>query len=228
VTGGKLLDKKNRKNTILLGMNEFGKDQKYNNKLARQYDGIGAVLNGDADIADKFVNSNIVDVTTGNLSRDLGKPYVVINRSGIRMGVIFTRKLQENDNTLYFMDPILSVIKLKRKMKKDKVNFVVLVSEIDSNCRSIDKGSFITPEVSCEEQDSLNVLVKRLPPGFVDIIVNRSDGFYFGKIKDLLVLQIPKGHNVVAEAKIYWSKRNKTFDRRRAVVFPPKFRDKGK
>lgn len=183
------------------------------------YDGIGVSSLVASSKKVTSINSSIIDVKTGRLIGHKGlSSSLIIEKGGVKIGIIAARAHnREEENHHYYMDPVLAVIKLRKYLAKQGVNIVVLMTEVDSNCRQY-RSTHPSPEIKCDEDDPLMNLIGRLPPGFVNLVVNRSNGYYYGKISDTFVMQLPKNKRVVSWAEFYIDMKDNTLDNRRTKV----------
>lgn len=183
-----------------------------------------------------FVNSNIIDLKTGNLLKWKNLlPYRFIQINDLRIGIIGTTVFDpsklKNTHPLkghYFEDPILSIIKTTKKLKRKGAELIVLSTHVKSHCMvpNSRKLKFLNNasahQLSCPSpKDSLLTLLKRLPPHTIDIImtsnVKTGDGF----INDIPILQNPGNGVYFSRIEIMYDKKSKKIIPDRTIIHPP-------
>jgi 2',3'-cyclic-nucleotide 2'-phosphodiesterase (5'-nucleotidase family) len=159
------------------------------------------------------INSNVLKMNTGlPFQNDVFSPYKLITKNGVKIGIIsvapyhlVTLKKKKLLDGYYFEDPVLTFLKMKRKLKKLGAQILIITTQLESVCKTklpnqyklASKKEFfqlrcpdnITPEELTKERDHLYRFVKRLPPNSVDLIIaggtEESDGF----VNEIPVLQ---------------------------------------
>lgn len=139
-------------------------------------DSLGAIKDRIAQAHFPFLAINITD-KNGNLFDGL-KPSTVIERGGVRVGVIGAISLSAREEILSpkvkelsFTDPIPLIIKEAQRLRTESnVDFVVLSYHTGLECADCDLNSDDSDSSICS-QDNFSTLMDELPKGLIDLIV---------------------------------------------------------
>lgn len=120
---------------------------------------------------------------------------------------------------LIFEDPILSILKTKKKLKGLGISSYILTLDISTNCRSqIDfklshyLSELKDNELHCEENDPLLKFVKRLPPELVDMIIlanpeeNKGNQFLIGNLNNIPIVKLDASGNFILLLEMNYDK----------------------
>lgn len=196
----------------------LGKEDK--EKTLENYKSLGhdAILYTENELSDfditnsislPFVASNIMDIATGKNKEGANlAPYRVIEKNGIRIGIIGTTTFKKGIqfNGIYFEDPVLSFLKAKKELKEQKVDITVLLVHSQTECSPLpsDEEHHIAGVIECADSSAdLEKIISRLPTGSVDLIIG-GDAFNLNQnISGIPVLQNQGQGMYISLAKVY-------------------------
>ena len=176
-----------------------------------------------------FTNNNIKSIKTHESIKRKGlMPFRIIKLGTAKVGVVSLDFLKNNKdiNDFYYQDPIFSFMKLKETLKKNKVNFFILMANLNSNCVSEIPFMIKTFKnkkdhaLKCNDKDPLIEFVKRLPPNSVDLIVTSTSSFGSGFLNDIPIIQIPGKGKYLGRAEFTFNIQKETIEREKTTVFP--------
>ncbi len=122
-----------------------------------------------------WLSANIVDRTTGE-SAGIAPPSTVIERAGVRVGVIgvtteqtLTTTIAANVSDLAIRPLAVAIAAEAQRLRtSEHVDVVVVAAHAGGNCRELADSHDVT---SCEAHDEIFEVAAALPPGLVDVIV---------------------------------------------------------
>jgi len=177
-----------------------------------------------------FLNENIIDLQLGTrIDRPYLSPYKIIEKKGIKFGLIFLETFKGPDTTIngiYVQDPIISLFHLKNEFRKKKVDFSIIVINTPSRCYADYKRkpkalNTSGTDINCPPKDPLKEFISRMPPFFGDIIISPSSHASNGHIKSKAVLLIPKDGQFMGRAKIIYDDETKKLNTQLSSLLPP-------
>jgi 2',3'-cyclic-nucleotide 2'-phosphodiesterase (5'-nucleotidase family) len=143
-----------------------------------------------------FITSNIIDLKTGApLNTSSLLPYKVISKAGKKIAIMgmtnypsLTNVQKSKVKGLIFSDLIHSFLKVKKELRKKRIDLSILMLKIKTECKGnfnlhplIDNGE---NDLRCPKEDPLTQFIDRLPPNSIDAIYlngkSNSNGFYKG------------------------------------------------
>ena len=181
-----------------------------------------------------FINSNIMDLKKSSLLKDKKiNPWKLISMNDLSIGIIgvtdpSTLTYEEQLKGIYFEDPILSIIKAKKELKKKGAHIIILLTRVKSTCRHLSPEKYSSSkqfsnfQLQCSDpNDPLVSLIERFPPDTIDIIItgdtNTGDGF-IGKIP---VLQNPGRGSHFSKLELFYDTQNKKIIHGKTMIHPP-------
>lgn len=143
-----------------------------------------------------WLSSNILSIKTGEPIELHGtKPYQIFEKGIIKIGVIgitsyslMNSKERNEVSGYYFQDPVTTILKYKNLLKKEGVNFLVVMFNTPQACdqgpnrRPIPLKDLPTLESHCKNQFEGKKLLERLPPETIDLLITnqkQSSGFFY-------------------------------------------------
>ncbi|MBT3586017.1 MAG: hypothetical protein HN509_14015 [Halobacteriovoraceae bacterium] len=192
--------------------------------------------NNEASFKVPFLNSNIIDLKTGEPFADQNHaPYKLIKVSGLKVGIIAVTSLEtlnsekrKNLSGVYFEDPILSFLKAKKALARKGAQLIFLMAHLNSHCKapypkeSKTFASRANYQLSCGgKSDELMTLIRRLPPHSVDAIVLSKGTLGSGYIGDLPVIQGPGKGQYISRVDFYYDIGEAKLIREKTLVHPP-------
>ncbi len=176
-----------------------------------------------------FVAENIIDLQLGSrIERPYLSPYKIIEKDGIRFGLIFLETFKGPESTvsgIYIQDPIISLLQLKKTFQKKKVDFTIISINSSTACRS-DQTIQATPiltekdDIICPSEDPLLQTIQRMPPLFGDLIIAPSETMAIGHLKGRALMTIPGQGKFMGRAKIVFNKNDKKIISEKTVMLP--------
>ena len=145
-----------------------------------------------------FLTSNILDLKTLKpTSMHKSLPYKIIEISNIKVGIISVTPFKtikgETDDFktgLYFEDPVLSFLKIKKILRKKGVNLTILM-------------------ISEKNIDNVHRFVKRLPPNSVDVIVSSNTKSNATLIEEIPILQNYGEGKFISSIELFYDKQDR-------------------
>lgn len=179
-----------------------------------------------------FTNNNIISLKTRERIKRKGlAPYRIVKLGNMRAGIVsldfIAKNMNKNDKNTYYQDPIFSFLKLKKKLKKENIHFLILMANLKSNCISkkpFEVKMFKDREehtLNCKkEKDPLKEFVNRLPPHSVDLIITSTSKFGSGFINDIPIVQIPGEGKFLGRAEFAFNNVTKKLISKKTAVYP--------
>jgi 2',3'-cyclic-nucleotide 2'-phosphodiesterase (5'-nucleotidase family) len=145
-----------------------------------------------------FLTSNILDLKTLKPTSLHGSlPYKIIEISNIKIGIISVTpfkaikdKKDDFKTGLYFEDPVLSFLKIRKVMKRKGINLTVLM-------------------ISEKNIDNVHRFVKRLPPNSVDVIVSGNTKSNATLIEGIPILQNHGEGKFISSIELYYDRQDR-------------------
>ncbi len=140
-----------------------------------------------------FLASNSVDLATGKNINKLGvKSFLIKKINNVKIAIasvnFYKKGKEKNTNKIYYEDPILSFLKVKRRLRRKKIEFVILLVH------------------TYGDVDKFASFVKRLPPNSVDLIV--TDAMENGPktMRSIPILHAPGKGQFLSHIELYYNK----------------------
>ncbi len=142
-----------------------------------------------------FIISNMIDLATGEtFSNESINPWKIIERDGVKIGIVSVTNykfLKDNESSrvkgLFFEDIVLSILRAKKHFAKNKVDFSILMANIDSGCHSGHDKEFACPN----QGDELKRLLERIPPETINLAFASPNRIANGVINNIPVVLVP-------------------------------------
>ncbi len=159
-----------------------------------------------------FIISNMIDLSTGQtFSNESIKPWKVIEKNGLKVGLISVTnynfiKGDEPSKTrgLFFEDMVLSILRAKREFAKSKVDFTILMTNIDSGCHLSHKKELACPN----EGDDLKKLIERIPPDTINLVLASPNRIASGLINNIPTVLIPGQGKWLSRVRLIFKNNN--------------------
>lgn len=182
-----------------------------------------------------FINSNIINLKTGKLlDNENITSYKIYQVNKTQIGIIsissnLIKKQNKKLKGLYFLDPILSILKTKKRLKKLGVDIIILLAQLNTTCsspkfrRQKTLNDWKSHKLHCpkEDKDELVKLIKRLPPNTIDFIIGGSDTFSTGFINQIPVIQNPGKGKYIGLLEINFNNITKKVIKDKTKIYQP-------
>lgn len=183
-----------------------------------------------------FINSNILDLKTGKPLEDSQLlPYKIVTVNDIKIGIIgitspsnTSKKLYSKVKGVYFEDPVLSFLKTKKILRREKVNVTILLTQINTDCISDNpqyQKSYINSsslQLNCPSQnDELTKFINRLPPQSIDVIITGNLNFSNGFIGNIPIIQNKGQGRYLSRIELYYDQRRKRVVKEKTTIHSP-------
>ncbi len=161
-----------------------------------------------------FVTSNIIDFKKNRPTSSHGiSPYKIFNKNGVKIGIIALTSYSKSDKQrpkqlrgIYFEDPVLSFLKVKKIFKKRSVSITLLMTSF--------KNHF-----------ELEHFVKRLPPNSVDAIISGNPppvkAEIIKEIQGIPLIQKRGQNHYINRIELIYDVENNTLLKDRTVLHRP-------
>jgi len=175
-----------------------------------------------------FVLSNIVEIKKlKRLNKNGILPFKIIEKGPFKIGIINITSMKKFKDGLYMEDPILAVIKIKKIFRRKKVDFTILMADLNSKCMSPPSQNarsfqnFAKHQLHCPGKDPLYLFVKRLPPGSVNLILTNNKIEAQGFLKNIPIVQTTGEGKFLARVLINLSSESQKLDLKSSYLLPP-------
>ncbi|WP_127716473.1 hypothetical protein [Halobacteriovorax sp. HLS] len=167
-----------------------------------------------------FVNTNIINLKKqGPYSSKHISPYIIKNINGVRVAILAISTYKNTDaikekrlNGLYFEDPVLSILKAKRQLRRKKINAYILLVHTQSNC---------IKDMCSSASDIIESMIKRLPPNSIDAIIGSSAEMISRKIHGIPVIQNEGKGKYLSRLELFYSKSQKKIISDKTIIHSP-------
>lgn len=123
-----------------------------------------------------FLAANVLERSSGKLlSWRNTRPTLLLDKGGVKVGLIGVATPEtprttrfQNVTSLDFTDPVGPVTAAAHDLRGAGAELVVVVAHMGGECKSTSDAQDVS---SCEQDSDLFDLVRRLPPGTVDVVI---------------------------------------------------------
>lgn len=190
-----------------------------------------SILNNEKFSNLNFINSNIIDIKTQELSKINNSKLIkefIIDGNKIVIIPISTLQATKNKETLkglYLEDPVGSILKSISNIESNVTK--ILLIDSGTSCKSKNhylekKGHHYRDQgLSCPKDDSLKKIISRLPEKSIDLIISTGNNIANGFIGKIPVVQGPKENDFLSILKITIDKNTGRPIPKKTVIFPP-------
>lgn len=185
-------------------------------------------------IKSHFLTSNIIDIKESKqLSENNLLPYKIVEKKGYKIGLIsitdfdsIDAKSKSKIKGVYFQDPVHSFIKTRNEIRKNKVDMIILMTHLNSQCvspitnKAISFDEHKDFQLNCKENDPLLKLVKRLPPNSVDLLLTNHFENLAGFVESLPIVGGQGQGTKLGLLKLKFDEDEKTLNRGDSYLLP--------
>ena len=178
----------------------------------------------DGTIIDKyktnFINTNIIKLKNqGPYSSKYISPQIIKNINGVKVGIMaistFKNKdVQKNKSLkgIYFEDPVFSILKSRKKLIRKGAKVFVLLMHTHEDCKESNCGPSL---------ESLEEIIKRLPPNSIDAIVGSAPSMLYKYINGIPVIQNKGEGKYISRLELYYNTSTRKLDKEKTIIHEP-------
>jgi 2',3'-cyclic-nucleotide 2'-phosphodiesterase (5'-nucleotidase family) len=168
----------------------------------------------------RFINTNIIDLKKqGPYSSRYISPYRIKKINGVKIGIMAVSTFKNKDISknkslkgLYFEDPVLSILKAHKRLKRKGVKLFVLLMHTHDDCK----------ESSCStSEETMAQVIKRLPPNSVHAIIGSAPTMINRKINGIPVIQNKGEGQYISRVELFYNLNQKKFLSDRTIIHSP-------
>ena len=155
-----------------------------------------------------YVISNLIDLNSAKSFENSSiKNWRIVKKGNLKIGIMAVtgyKNVRKNspDKTkgLFFEDMVLGILRVKKHFSDNKVDFTILLANIDSACHS--NNSNFDQLICPEEGDELKKLLSRIPPSTVNLAIASPNRVASGVINNIPVIMSPGHGQWLSRARI--------------------------
>jgi 2',3'-cyclic-nucleotide 2'-phosphodiesterase (5'-nucleotidase family) len=161
-------------------------------------------------IKKNFISTNIYNLGGGQRKYlEQVQNLKIIRKDALKIAVLGLNTYTPNSPTVaghLIEDPVLSYLKLKQNLSKEKVDMKIVLLNINSSCLTREIGKTTCQK---EEEDDLKKLLNRFPPQDIDLVVLSGHSFIYDFISGIPVLQNPGEGRFLSRLTMFYHIKNK-------------------